>query len=106
MLAGLCVAPDKGSLQRWPKSALMVTQQKGGEFQVKLWEKKVQDKVWHWRFLFWRRSPMGRNFAFRARPIALYPSETGFASTFAILHRDRRPTGLSVYPRLDPMSRS
>ena len=45
MLAGLCVAPEKGSRRRWPKSALMVTRQKGGGFQVKLWEKKVQDKV-------------------------------------------------------------
>jgi hypothetical protein len=54
MLAGLCVAPEKGSPQRWPKSILMVTRQKGG-FQVKLWEKEVAEQALALALLYWHR---------------------------------------------------
>jgi hypothetical protein len=53
MLAGLCVAPGKGSPRRWPKSALAVTRQRGGGFKVKLWDRAVATQGLALALLYW-----------------------------------------------------
>ena len=53
MLAGLCVAPGRGSPRYWPKRALVVTRQKGGEFKVKLWDKEVESEGLALALLYW-----------------------------------------------------
>jgi hypothetical protein len=53
MLAGLCVAPGKGSPRHWPKSALMVNRQKGGGFEVKLWGRTVERQGLALALLYW-----------------------------------------------------
>ena len=52
MLACLCVAPEKGSPRRWPKSALSITR-KGGGFEVKLWDKAVEAPGLALALLYW-----------------------------------------------------
>jgi hypothetical protein len=52
ILAGLCVAPEKGSPRRWPKSALVVAR-KGESFQVTLWNKTVQRSSLAFALLYW-----------------------------------------------------
>lgn len=53
MLAGLCVAPGKGSPRFWPKSALAVKKQKGGECEVKVWDRTVENKDLAKALLYW-----------------------------------------------------
>jgi hypothetical protein len=53
MLAGLCVAPGKGSPRYWPKSALAVKKQKGGGFEVKVWDRTVENKDLAKALLYW-----------------------------------------------------
>ena len=55
MLAGLSVAPEKGSPRRWPKSALVVDRQKAGGFKVKLWDKEVEEQGLALALLYWYR---------------------------------------------------
>jgi hypothetical protein len=57
MMAGLCLAPDKGSPRLWPRSVLAVNRLRGGGFKVTLWDREVGDQglalpllYWH----FWR----------------------------------------------------
>ena len=44
MLAGLCVAPGKGSPRYWPKSALAVKKQKSGGIEVKVWDRDGREQ--------------------------------------------------------------
>jgi hypothetical protein len=53
MLAGLSVAPGKGSPRHWPKSALVVNRQKGGGFEVKLWDTTVEIQGLALALLYW-----------------------------------------------------
>jgi hypothetical protein len=53
LLAGLCVAPGKGSPRRWPKTVLVVTRQKGGGFKVKLWDKELEAQGLALALLYW-----------------------------------------------------
>ncbi len=57
MLAGLCLAPEKGSPRFWSRGVLAVTKLRGGGFKVTLWEWEVGNQglalpllYWH----FWR----------------------------------------------------
>jgi hypothetical protein len=52
MLACLCVAPEKGSPRRWPKGALGVARKAGG-FEVKLWDKPVDNPGLALALLYW-----------------------------------------------------
>ena len=52
MLACLCVAPEKGSPRSWPKGALAVAR-KGGGFEVKLWDKRVDTPGLALALLYW-----------------------------------------------------
>jgi hypothetical protein len=52
MLACLCVAPEKGSPRSWPKDALAAAR-KGGEFEVKLWDKPVETPGLALALLYW-----------------------------------------------------
>src|SRR5208282_1571113 len=52
MLACLCVAPEKGSPRRWPKTSLTVAR-KGGGFEVKLWDKPVDTPGLALALLYW-----------------------------------------------------
>lgn len=54
MLAGLCVAPGKGSPRHWPKSALVVKRQMGGGFEVKLWDRTVENQELALALLYWQ----------------------------------------------------
>lgn len=53
MLAGLCVAPEKGSPRHWPKSALVVNRRKAGGFEVKLWDRTVEIQDFALALLYW-----------------------------------------------------
>jgi hypothetical protein len=52
ILACLCIAPEKDSPRRWPKSALVVTRQ-GGVFCVTLWDKVVKKESLALALLYW-----------------------------------------------------
>jgi hypothetical protein len=53
MLAGLCLAPDKGSPLHWPRSVLAVTNLQSGVFKVILWERSVGDQELALPLLYW-----------------------------------------------------
>jgi hypothetical protein len=53
MLVGLCLAPGKGSPRHWPKSALVVKRQKAGGFEVKLWDRTVENQGFALTLLYW-----------------------------------------------------
>ena len=53
MMAGLCLAPDKGSPRLWPRSVLAVTRLQGGGFKVTLWDREVGDQGFALALLYW-----------------------------------------------------
>lgn len=54
MVACMCIAPERGSPQRWPKSVLEATRQKGGAFNVRLWDKEVEAPGLALALLYWQ----------------------------------------------------
>jgi len=94
MLAALCIAPERDSPRRWPKSALAVTRQQSGGFKIMLWDQEVESEGLSLALLYWHswRERLGRPELSRlyrkacAYSNLLFPNSKGEALEKQVLH--------------------